>query len=510
MAELIKKQYLDEAGLKVYDDGSKQRIAEGDAATLQSAQEYAKQQADSKDAVIAEAKKAGTDAQAAVTALSEGQVATNAQDIVNLKAKDAELVAADEAMASDIKANEDAIAVINGEDTVEGSIKKAVKDAKDALDAKDAEIEGKVNVNTGDITTMKGQIAALEAGTYDDTEVRGLISDNAEAIEALHGKDTELAADIKANTDAIAVLNGSAEGSVKKTVDDAINKFATDVTNDEVVNSYKELIDWVAEHGSEAAEMAAAIEANETAIGELEALVGALPEGVTATTVVALIQELVAAEKTRAEGVEGGLDSRLAAVEQKFIGDESVDAKIATAKQEAIDTAAEDATSKANKALEDANRRTDAEVAKDRTRLEALEKDTHTHTNKAELDKFIDGDKAKLDSALQQDDIATGTANGTISVKGADVAVKGLGSAAYADADDFDQAGASATAKSEAVAHADSLNTAMTTTVNGVASRVGVNETAIAEHASKIEALENVTIEAIPTSSIQALFATTA
>lgn len=37
----------------------------------------------------------------------------------------------------------------------------------------------------------------------------------------------------------------------------------------------------------------------------------------------------------------------------------------------------------------------------------------------------------KADSALQQADIASGTANGTIAVKGTDVAVKGLASAAY-------------------------------------------------------------------------------
>ena len=57
---------------------------------------------------------------------------------------------------------------------------------------------------------------------------------------------------------AIGILNDDAtvEGSVKKTVADAINKFATDVVDDGVVNSYKELIDYVAEHGSEATAMA--------------------------------------------------------------------------------------------------------------------------------------------------------------------------------------------------------------------------------------------------------------
>ena len=40
----------------------------------------------------------------------------------------------------------------------------------------------------------------------------------------------------------------------------------------------------------------------------------------------------------------------------------------------------------------------------------------------------------KADSALQAADIATGSANGTISVKGSDIAVHGLGSAAYTEA----------------------------------------------------------------------------
>ena len=42
-----------------------------------------------------------------------------------------------------------------------------------------------VHVLTPNIAHCEISVAALEAGTYDDTEVRGLIADNAEAIEAL-------------------------------------------------------------------------------------------------------------------------------------------------------------------------------------------------------------------------------------------------------------------------------------------------------------------------------------
>ena len=60
----------------------------------------------------------------------------------------------------------------------------------------------------------------------------------------------------------------------------------------------------------------------------------------------------------------------------------------------------------------------------------------------------------KADSALQAADITTGSVNGTIAVKGTDVEVKGLGSAAYAATTAFDASGSAATAKSEAIAAA--------------------------------------------------------
>lgn len=72
-----------------------------------------------------------------------------------------------------------------------------------------------------------------------------------------------------------------------------INKFATDVTDDNVVNSYKELIDWVAKHGPEATKMAGGISENKTAIADLKTLVGTLPEDATSTTIVAYITEAI-------------------------------------------------------------------------------------------------------------------------------------------------------------------------------------------------------------------------
>ena len=111
--------------------------------------------------------------------------------------------------------------------------------------------------------------------------------------------ESDLAAALKAIIDAKAkqadldTLTGNGEGSISKMIDAAINKFATDVTDDNVVNSYKELIDWVAKHGPEATQMAGGISENKTAIADLKTLVGTLPEGATSTTVVAYITEAI-------------------------------------------------------------------------------------------------------------------------------------------------------------------------------------------------------------------------
>lgn len=101
--------------------------------------------------------------------------------------------------------------------------------------------------------------------------------------------------DVTALQTAVNTLNGTSTGSVKKTVDDAINAFATKVSDDGTVNTIKELVDWVAEHGSEAGDMVADIEQNAKDIDALAKLIGTLPDGATSATVVAYIAEAIAA-----------------------------------------------------------------------------------------------------------------------------------------------------------------------------------------------------------------------
>lgn len=66
---------------------------------------------------------------------------------------------------------------------------------------------------------------------------------------------------------------------------------------------------------------------------------------------------------------------------------------------------------------------------------------------------------AKADTALQQADITESATNGNITVKGTDVPVHGLGSAAYTESSAYEVAGAAATAESNAKAYTDAALT---------------------------------------------------
>ena len=71
-----------------------------------------------------------------------------------------------------------------------------------------------------------------------------------DALETVVGADDTagLRKRIKDNENAIGVLNGTGEGSVTKAVNDAINDFATKATDNGTIDTFKELVDWVAKH----------------------------------------------------------------------------------------------------------------------------------------------------------------------------------------------------------------------------------------------------------------------
>lgn len=89
-----------------------------------------------------------------------------------------------------------------------------------------------------------------------------------ETVDGLQTTVGNLDKRIETNENAIATLKGTGEGSIEQAISDAIDKFATDVSNDETVNSFKELIDYVAEHREAAAAMVSDITDLKSLVGD--------------------------------------------------------------------------------------------------------------------------------------------------------------------------------------------------------------------------------------------------
>lgn len=149
-------------------------------------------------------------------------------------------------------------------------------------------VDDKVAQNVSDIaghetriTAAEGKIEALEKGTYDDTEVRQLISANATTIGE--------------HTTAIATLNGNAEtvGSVANTATSiAAAKVAEIVAGaDAKYDTLKEIADWILNDTTGAADMA----------NDIAALQGQLA-GIESTVVAEIASEIEAALKV--DGVD--------------------------------------------------------------------------------------------------------------------------------------------------------------------------------------------------------------
>ena len=115
----------------------------------------------------------------------------------------------------------------------ETNAKKHADDLNSAMDTRVKVVEEKSTTNTSDITTMKGQIAALEAGTYDDTEVRQLIQANTDAIDAIEGDYLKTAdkTALQGNIDVVSAKaneNADAIASLEEKVGDGFEEITTE------------------------------------------------------------------------------------------------------------------------------------------------------------------------------------------------------------------------------------------------------------------------------------------
>lgn len=221
------------------------------------------------------------------------------------------------------------IASLQGEGT--GSVSEQITSAVNALrteivgtlgtdDSKTlAAINDELDSIISNYNTLKGRVDTIE-GDYlkssDKTELQGNIdkkvaqSDYDTKIAALEKADTDnlkTAKDytdslangaVKANTDAIAKLNGnaSAEGSIAKQIQDAINEFAGTADADNVIENVTELLNYVSgvDGSKTLSEAIAQIAENK---GKIETLNGS---NTTAGSVAKQVKDAIDSEVNRA------------------------------------------------------------------------------------------------------------------------------------------------------------------------------------------------------------------
>lgn len=130
----------------------------------------------------------------------------------------------------------------DGKDAAIAAAKKAGDDAQADVDA----LETKVGAVSDGKTVVQMIADAQAAATYDDTALKGRVTDTETAI----------------NT-----LNGNGDGSVKKQVADAVAGIVADAP--EAYDTLKEISDWISTHASDASAMNSQITTNKNAIATL-------------------------------------------------------------------------------------------------------------------------------------------------------------------------------------------------------------------------------------------------
>ena len=295
-----------------------------------------------------EAKDAADAAQADVDALKVkvGDAANTADDATVYGAIAAEKARA-EGKEGEIKAiadkNKEDIATLNGNDTVEGSVDKKIKDAINQVNTTAAGLGGRVDA-------LEGKVGAAGDAAAADGSLYARVAKNVADIDAIEA-DYLKAADKTALENAI------------KAEKDRMDAFMADAdVSDKAIDTLKEIQAYITSDGKAADEMTKNIAANKTAIDAIN----------HETTGILAQAKADAAAKDEALHTE-------------------ITGEIATAKQGAIDAAASDATTKVN----DAKTALQANIDKkaDQTALQAeIDRATAAEAaNKAVLDKLDGG-----------------------------------------------------------------------------------------------------------------------
>lgn len=388
--------------------GTRVTAAEGEIDALQAAIG----EGGSVTVAIADAKKAGTDAAAA---------AATAKATADSKTTMAEVEAKNYATKTEAQGYADA----------KDSAISAAKAAADAAQADVDALETKVGTVPENKTVVQMIADAQAAATYDDTALAGRVStiegdylksaDKTELSNTISGIDTAYkAADTALSNRVKTIEDDYLKASDKTELANSITDVKSDVDTflaaanigGEAIDTLKEIQDYISSDGTAAAEMT-------NKIGALETTVGKAADGENeATGLVKSVADnasAIAAEKSRAEGVESDLaqaDADNLAAAKKYADDAITGLKIGDyAKKSDLDTHTGDTTvhitaderskwnaaegkahTHSNKALLDTYTQTEENLA------DAVAK-KHSHANAAELDKIQDGDVAKWNAA---------------------------------------------------------------------------------------------------------------
>lgn len=451
MAEI--KKYLDTTALGTLVS----QIKAEDAKTLQSAKDYC----DAKDKLFESAGAGATaeeNAKAYTDELANGAVATNTANI----------------------------ATLNGEG--EGSVKKAVADAQSTLQGNIDAVEDKADKNAEDIAAINNaETGILAQAKADATEKANTVQGNVDAVAQDLADLDAYVGDIPADyteTNIVAYINKKAEETLNAASGGSSESAASVLA---ALNSYKAENDPKVAANTQAAadaqsaadsaqetadEAKAAIDAflkeadaTETAIDTLKEIQAELAEGeASAASMLAEINALKAVDNaTQAEldtalaEVNGSIETKadkttVEGIEDRVEALEGVD----VATKAYVDQAETDAVSAAKTYSDGLNTAMN-------TRVEALEAVDHEHSNKTVIDGITAEKVAGWDDAVAK---AHEHANATELAKIAD------GDVAKWNA-----------AEQNAKDYADGLNSAMTTKVDGIGTRVGTLESTIVDKA---------------------------
>lgn len=145
----------------------------------------------------------------------------------------------------------------------DGVFKLAGFDAADVGAQPRKNAEGKIEWVVPSTETVEGLQSAIAGIQSDVKTLQDIVVPSGEGAQPLLTR-------IETIEDKVEILNGNeyTEGSVRKIVKDEINAFAVNISNDDVVNTFKELVDYVADHGDVAATMAAEIATLRELVGD--------------------------------------------------------------------------------------------------------------------------------------------------------------------------------------------------------------------------------------------------